>query len=259
MTRRYDPAMRARLVAAALAGVLAVAGCGDDEGTDASDATSTTAVAEDRTSTTAEGGGESSDDQRLADAAVLVLSDLPPGFTETPKEDEGGAGEGEEDDPFEQCVGEEAGEIDAGTTAEAESSDFEKGDELLAGSIAFVLESEELAQDMMELFASDQLKECFNQAFAEGVREGAAEEGGELPEFTTKVQNRSFAKIGDETAGYRATLSFAVQGQELSFPVDFVFARKGRTVGMYFFGAIGGQFSVEQQAAIIGKALARVG
>lgn len=247
--------MRARLRIVFLAAALVVTGCGGDDD-DGTAATTTTAAEGGDTTTTAEG---SSEDQALADAAVLVIDDLPPGFTEGPDDDEEDAS-GEGDDPFEECVGEEGGAIDEGMTAEAESPDFEKGDELLAGSISFVLEDDDLARDMIELFASERLKDCFNDAFAEGVREGAAEEGGELPEFTTSVEDLSFADIGDEVASYRATLAFDVQGQGFTFPVDFVFVRKGRTVGMYFFGSIGGEgFDVEQEAAIIEKALARVG
>lgn len=200
-------------------------------------------------------GGAGADDDALARAAVLTAADLPPGFAESSEEDPAAE---EEDDAFDKCLGNEGKELEEATTAEADSPEFEKGDTTIAGSSSVVLESDDDAREAMRLLGSEKLKTCFNEAFAEGVREGAAEEGGELPEFRTSVGELSFPAVGDEVVSYRGTLEFTVEGQNVQFPADFVFARKGRTIGFYFFGNLGEPFPIDQEKAAITKALSRV-
>lgn len=194
------------------------------------------------------------DDDKLARAAVFVASDLPAGFAESREEEEAE----DEEDPFDKCVGREGKELEEATTAEADSPDFEKGDTTIAGSASVVMKTDGDARKAMRLLGSEKLKTCFNDAFAEGVREGAAEEGGELPEFTTSVGELSFPAVGDEVVSYRGTVSFTVEGQEIQFPADFIFSRKGRTIGFYFFGNLGEPFPIDQEKAAITKALSRV-
>lgn len=241
--------MRRRVAPVLFTACLLLGACagGDDETTSATGATTTTVAAAD----------PAASDEDLAEAAVLVVSDLPAGFAESP-DDEGPDGD-DEDDPFDKCLGSAGDELEAATTAEADSPQFEKGDTTLAGSSAVVFKTEADARGTIQLLASAKGRTCFNEAIAQGFEEGFEEEGAAAPDLETSVGALSFPRVGDEVVSYRARIDFTVEGQELSFPFDLVFVRKGRTIGFYFFGNLGAPFPVKDEQAAVTKALARLG
>lgn len=227
--------MHLRPAAAVLALVLAVAGCGRDDG-------GTTATPERR-----------ADDQRVADAALLTLADLPPGFVESADDDE----EEDEEDPFDKCATDKDAELEAATTAEGEAPNFEHSDTFaFVGSYSAVLTDADMAHDGVELLTSEELWSCFKDAMEEDIRNDA--EAGDLADFTVAAEDLTYFEIGDEVGAFRLTMSGKVQGQPLVVTVDFVAVRKDRTIGMYFFGGFEDGYPLEDQVTIVNKALARI-
>lgn len=229
--------MSARLAAVLVSALLLVTGCGGAE----------------RPSLQAKTATSSADDQRRADAALLTLADLPPGFTEAPDEEE------LEEDPLDECVSDQDAGLDEGVTAEAEGTDFEHAEaSMFVGSVSVVLADLGLAEDGMEVFASDELRACFDALMAEEVRDQEAEAGQGL-EFTTSSEDLAYFEIGDEATAFRMTMGADAAGGRVEFLIDAVFVRKGRTIGMYVFGGLGEGFALEDQVTLINKALARIG
>lgn len=190
-------------------------------------------------------------DEELADALLLVAADLPGEFEEQAADDPGD----DEDDPFDRCLGEDAGKLDE-TTAEADSPDFET-DESLASSSAAVFASDADAREALDVLRSDDLTECFQDAITEGIRGEASADGDELPDLAVALSDLDFADVGDELVSFRAAISFAVQGQEIEFPFDLIFVRVGRGIGLYAFAGFGAPFPADDAEAAVEAAVGR--
>jgi hypothetical protein len=217
--------------------LLAAGACGDDSGDSASDTTTTTAAAK---------SSEASDDEQLAADVVLRLADLPSGYTE----DEATPDEQDEGDPVDQCLGDEAAELDAATTAEADSPDFSRGETTTVGSDAAVLKEERDAEQAMDLISSDTFKQCLDAAVVEELKSGTGEEGVTFGDVS--LEDASFANVADETKALQFSVAIQAEGQEFPFYVDIVVFRAGRVVASLTLANLG-----EPYPASVGVDLAR--
>ncbi len=200
------------------------------------------------------------EEQKMADAVLLLAGDLPAGFVQAPDTDESPSAEESptEEEAFDKCVGDQGEQLDEATTAEAEAPDFERGD-ALASSLSMVVKTEADAREGVRVFGSDQIKECLRQTLSDTFRDGIAEElgpGEPVPQSQVSVETLTFPAVADEVTAFR--LNLTVPSLDLTFPSDFVLVRKGRTLGFYFFTNSGTPFPLSDQQAAIGKAMGRL-
>jgi hypothetical protein len=198
-------------------------------------------------------GANAADDKKVADAAVLKLTDFPSGWTEGPPPDE----TDDANDPFTKCLGSEAKELEANTSAEAESADFERGEGTTASSFVAVLKSEDNGTSAMDVLGSQKLKDCFNQALADELETTAgAEEGVTIGEATLK--EASFGTVGDETVAMQLSVPVSAEAIEIVFYADLVFFREGRSIGGLFLGNLETPFPSSEGQELAKKMAARM-
>lgn len=227
--------------------LLGAAACGSD-GDGGSGSSDTTAASSETTK--AEGG--SADDQAVADAVILELSDLPSGYTEgeAPSEDE-------EEDPFGDCLSAEGKQLDDATTGDAESPDFARGETTTVSSFATVFADEGSAEKAMELVASDELKACFDTIVTEEIKSSAGEtEGVTFGDLVLK--DASFPKVGEETSALQFVVPISAAGTDVTFYVDLVFFRQDRVVAGLFLGDLGKPFPSGEASTLAGKMAGRM-
>ncbi|MGH9157650.1 MAG: hypothetical protein ACRD1K_17850 [Acidimicrobiales bacterium] len=243
--------MRARrIVALLLTATLLLAACGSDKDDDegASGRTSTTDSSDEGSNDDEE--SSDADDQDLADALVLMASDLPDDFVEQDDDDSD-----DDDGPLDACLGDDADTL-KDNTAKSDSNDFET-DERFAFSSAAVFESRKKAEAAMEVFGAEGIRECFRDAVVDGIEEEAEADGDEPPGLDVTLDDLSFPDVGDEVVSFRANITITIEGQDLEFPFDVIFVRTGRAIGFYAFAALGESFPQADSRAAVESALAR--
>ena len=219
-----------RLLAALLA--IAIAGCGGGNAAESdtaaeettADATATfdevaeteeteAAQVAEPTQTEQEDDESSSDDVALAEAALLRLEDLPPGWAE-----DASAGDDEEDES--KCFEEFSQSAVDGAAA---SADFSNDTFTVIGVEDSYGESSDDMAEGLGALNDDQVLNCLRD-------EMAADE--EMP-ATVELNRLSVGDYGDEAVGLR--IDFGSDG--LGLVVDAIFVRKGRAgVGFSFVG-----------------------
>jgi hypothetical protein len=207
---------------------IAIAGCGGGGSGSSTDTTvsepeggtsATTGAAEPQPTTSAV---DTSNDQAVAESAVLVLSDFEPGWRGQPADDE--------ESPLD-CA-----RLDEGRTARAESQDFERDQEQVS-STAVVYETEEAAAAAFAVFSDPETEACFRDGFDKLVREGAKDDPTLADaEITTTLGRVSADPVGDENVVYQAEVTVG----PFAFLAEIEAARIGRsiaTVNTFGFGS----------------------
>ncbi|WP_028655205.1 hypothetical protein [Nocardioides sp. J54] len=217
--------MRAFSVAVAVALFLTACGGADDDGDgEPSDA---------RRSVTSGSPTVEQDvaaDQAIAEAAVLTLDDMPPGWTSEAAGEDDASEERESRTRMARCVGDyETLYVDA--HPDAESDDFTSPDDAEVSVDVRVAHSEEWLVEACEVFSTDRFREC-------ALEELQNELGGEMQEVTVgdiSLDPLSFAPVGDEVTVYRMTIPISADGFDVEMVGDVVAARVGR--GMVWLSA----------------------
>lgn len=208
-------------------------------------------------------GASRADDDRLAEAALIGMADLPPGFRALPPE-EGGEGDGDAGalaaggDAFEQCVGDEGGEVDSGMRADADSAGFEDdAAQRFVTSASMVMVDADLAAEAVELYRSDRIRSCMRDLFDDGLEEEAPDDL-EPVEFTSTVEDLAYFEIGDDVTAFRLVATTDLGGEPFRVVLDFVAVRKGRTTALYAFGGAGDGYPLDEQVTTANRALGRL-
>ena len=168
----------------------------------------------------------SSDDQPIAEAALLTIDDVPTGWTESAVPDEGddvAAARQEVRD----CYGSgPSGPIDIGG-AQAGTGQFESpDDESVKHDVA--IGDEQGAMDLMASLADDSVASCLESAFPELLQLAldAANQDFELTDVT--VGRLSVAPAGDEVVAYRVDITVMAGDESVDVFSDLVVVRVGR-------------------------------
>jgi len=181
-------------------------------------------------------------DQALADAARLMLSDFPVGWSEVPAKDDEATIKVQR--RIAECLGSnEVGVI--GTAALARTGNFTNpDDESIVGETVGLAASVDDAVAVVAGFRGPDVPSCFAAVYTEFVsKEGDLPDGAELGEITVARLNVTAA--GDEVAALRVTVPITVSGIELSLVADQVLLRTGRSLA-------GLSFQSQQQPTAIG-------
>lgn len=205
-----------RFLMALLSCALLLAACGDDSDSSADGTTTST------TATTTE--PDTGEDQAIAEAGLLELSDFPAGWEEQPPEEED-VDDTESKQRIADCIGVDYDRI-YGDENEAESPTFASPDGAEVSNSAGVEASEDEAVFVFETLSSDDAIGCISEEFQSFIAETAATEGVEIGEAS--LNRVSPPDVGDASAAYRVTLPVEAQGQSVDVFVDIVVARVGR-------------------------------
>jgi len=206
----------------------------------------------------------------LAEAALLTLDDLPPGYTASPG-DPDDVDEADEArlDAIAECAAVDRsliGDEVLGDT-EAESDDFQSPEEMFTfeQSLGFAAD-EETAIAAITAMGSDALPDCYEQALTESFanESGNADPSESLPPgltLTDLVMERidtSSQFAPDEVVHYYVTVAFDFDGQPLELYLDLVFARQGRMLSQLEFDGEGVPFPPDEVDEIVAAALEKM-
>ena len=217
-----------RIVALTLALVLAACGSGSDS------TESTTATREPAPATTEQ---DIEADTVAAEAALLVVSDFPSGWTETPYVDD--PANDETNKLLADCLGLDRPSI-GDSPAKARTGDFTSPEEDIEISQIVGLEAaEQDAVDIIEAFGDPDTPTCFAEVYGDTFAESAdlgegVEVGGEITVAAVRV-----APAGDDTSALRVTVPLASDGLEVDVFADAVIVRVGRSLSFMFFASQG--------------------
>lgn len=222
-------ALRRNLISLVITGLLA-ASCGGGGDTDATAGSETPAGDVDDNS--GEDGG-SAEDQKIAENALLTLSDFPSGWQQKPAEEDEDEDDEEEEQQREiaECLGADYDDLygnDGG--GEADSPTFLGPDEEEISNSVGVSDSESRVTENYELLTSDKGVDCLTGTLADAM-EKAIKDGGEAELDGEVTANRmSFGSYGDATTAFRVTVPVAAEGFSAEVYVDFVVVRIGRAI-----------------------------
>lgn len=226
----------------ALSAVIAIAACGDDDESAPTGGETPTPAASPIPS-----GTPSADflaaAQEAADASLLLLSDLPPGWTGSPPTD---SSDDEQLTLGAECDG-LVGDLEdsPGRVASATSDDFAGPNDEEVSSGNAVFETEESAQDAIDTIndAVDGCRDEFEAALLALFRR-LLEEDPDIDQATldsvevdVAFVDLSFEQLGDSTNAYRLDITVTAEGETIQPVADIVLLRSGRIAGGLFYFA----------------------
>jgi hypothetical protein len=265
-----------RLTCIALVVALAMLGCGSSGGkkasTKASDATDTASESDatdgtDATDTASDSRTkqELEADRKIAQGALLRLSDLPEGFTSTPRKASTADSPEEKAvvQSFADCVGVDASLLNDDTDetkADAKSDKFKRAPSLDFEMSASVSASKDEQQKIFDAFKSSKAGRCFETFFNDALALSLEHPSpGETAPAGLTLGEASVETIDlglhGKTVIYRATIPFTVQGQSAEVVSDFVLALKGRIGMTMTFQNVGEAFPKDLEVQIANEAI----
>lgn len=206
-----------RIAAIGVSIILLAAGCGSDGDGDAQDIEADTAAAE---------------------SALLVLADLPAGWSEAPSTS---TDDDEMDRRQAECLGAPGDEL-FDTEAKAETDTFTDGAGNQIEQVVALMPTADDAVDTLAGFEDDGAAPCLTEAFNDRFR-SVVEESGELGEAALgeiTVAPLEVAAAGDETHAFRIEIPITLGDASLTVTADLVAVRVGRSLaGLTFTSETG--------------------
>jgi hypothetical protein len=272
-----------RLISVVLVVALATLGCGSSGGkkaaaTDSSDRSDSVSSdsdagsdsdsdsATDSVSSDGRSAQQLEADRKIAQGALLKLSDLPEGFTAKPRSSSShdSAEEKAITEKFASCLGVDpslvVNEDDDDTKATAKSDKFSKDPSLDFDMRASVGASSEDQEKVFEAFGAKKASACFETFFNDALTFNLEhpDPGETAPQGLTLgdafVETHDLAVEG-KTVTYRVTIPFTIQGQTAEVVSDFVLALKGRIGMTLTFQNVGGPFPEDLEVQITQEAI----
>lgn len=204
-----------RIAAIGVSIILLAAGCGSDG--DAQDIEADTAAAE---------------------AALLVLADLPEGWSEAPSTS---TDDDEMDRRQAECLGAPGDEL-FDTEAKAETDTFSDGAGGQIEQVVALMPTADDAVDTLAGFEDEDAAPCLTEAFNDRFR-SVVEDSGDLGEASLgeiTVAPLEVADAGDETHAFRIEIPITLGDASLTVTADLVAVRVGRSLaGLTFTSETG--------------------
>jgi len=190
--------------------------------------------------------------QDLADAALLTLADLPPGWTLAADDDDD-----DEDVDFEvseECKSLASEANYAGLLASARSEDFESPDKQQARSEASVYTDVAAAQGSLDLDRELFLRcgDALVAAFEAGFRRGVEKDGipPDVLQLQTAFHDLGSPNVGESGLMFRIAGTVTGPGGSFEFAIDFIEFRVGRMTGGLFYSSLSGLRPEEEQQIV---------
>lgn len=214
--------------------VLLIGACGGDDDADptAEGAPTTASGPESEDEQPEESAASTDEDQALAEAAVLKLSDFEPGWRADEPEPE------DEDAPDIEDVCE--GFDDSAETGNADSKTFVREDAEIDNTVT-VHETEADAEALFEVFKSEETAACLRGYMDDLVREGLAEDpeaAEQIDDLETRLGAVSVDDYGDGATAYQVQVTVSTSGMEFDFYVDAILVRVDRALSMFMFADV---------------------
>jgi hypothetical protein len=197
----------------ALAALLA--GCGGDSD-------SPPQASQPSTLTTARPAANAVADRRIADRALLRLSDFPTGWEAQDEDDD------EDDAELSNCTAlKRLRQTRSGT---ASSPSFAQGSSQQARHNVSLFATADDASSILEEITSSATRRCLAKEFAATI-EDSAEDGSKPPD--TSTGELRVAPVGAESRAYRITVEYSVSDLNVSAFIDVLAFRRGRGVSLF--------------------------
>lgn len=198
------------------------------------------------------------EDQRLAEGALLTLADFPSGWEE-PADEDGEDGEDEDESACFQDIAPDLSELTV--TGHAESGNFET-ETAWASSAATVYRSEDEARAAFEggrdALQSDELAECFRDAFVQGLAEGENDAEIEVGELSTREATAP-ETAAERSAAVDIEIPLEVEGEAVSAYMEFVGLQQGRSIGSLVTFSFIDPFPADETGRLAGIMVDRLG
>jgi hypothetical protein len=216
--------MKARLLVPALVSTasFAVAGCGSSSDDTKTLTVSSTSAAQASTATASRATTPTVDkeaDQQIAAAALLKLSDFPPGWTASPREDD------EDDDSLLNCGGlRDQWEKRSGR---AQTPDFAHGNEAEASNSVLIFPDDAPARAYIDAMTQQEVLDCITKGLQDSIEDTSSEdlEIGDVKTSQLRVPDR-----GDDSVGVRIEIPITAQSIDLTASADITLVRVGRAL-----------------------------
>jgi hypothetical protein len=169
-------------------------------------------------------------DTAVAQAALLTLADFPPGWSETPSDNEDDNPEAER--ALAECAGVDGDKL-VDTEAEAETGRFSDpdGETFIDQTVGLMASEDEAAAALPDVTSTDVLtcfSDVYNDLFADSLDDGDLPDDTEFGEIS--VARLNVTPVGDETAALRVAVPVSVSGITVDVTVDLVVTRVGRSL-----------------------------
>jgi hypothetical protein len=195
--------------------------------------------------------------QGAANQAVLKLTDLPAGWKARPPDNS------DDDINFEFSQGCKVLEYDTLEIAKADSDDLWGPAKQKVNSDAAVFAGDSAALDAFGVFANSwaACREEVLNAFRQALVTSATKDGVDPNslQLTMSFEPVPAPVLGDATGGmYRLLASFVVEGQPVSFTIDFLMIRHGRMLGGLVYSAVNATPDAADEQQLAGLAAAKL-
>ncbi|WP_235737740.1 hypothetical protein [Nocardioides alcanivorans] len=182
------------------------------------------------------------EDQKIAETALLQLSDFPAGWEAQPAKDED-----DDDDEGKKeiatCVGVPYDQLYDDSNATANSPDFTSPDDVEISNTVGVAGDETWLAEAFEVTSRPEYRNCMAKSMQKVMEDGAEDEDLELGEVT--VNELSFEQHGDESVAFRVTMPIESSGFSFEYVGDFVIVRIGRGQVVTTAFSLGGTVDAE--------------
>jgi hypothetical protein len=187
-----------------------------------------------------------------ARAALVVLSDLPAGWTSTPHQSDPSSPS--EDRQLKECAGVQ---LNSTSSQDINSPDFHSGDQFEVDSSASVATSAQAAAQELKAIKEPHFVSCLQTVLASVVRSQSGSSDGVTVGQVT-VEPLSIGVHGDDTAGFHVLIPVTVQGRSMTFFMDLALVRIGRVELSDTFIGIGQPFDTALEQQLLTKADTRL-
>lgn len=265
-----DPAVRLRrvnirtksiLLVPLSATLIVLTGCGDDDAKSSANSDPKPSASRTDSGTPTESSAAPTidpADKKVAEAALLELSDFPVGWESAP------ADKSDKDDKAGQrdiakCMGVDVEALYPQVSAKAESPEFTSEEDETVSVNVTVDPTDETTIARFELGATDKFRECSADLVVKSMKETFDEvesEGAEVGEVTLNAV--SVGSFGDETVAFRMTIPYSYGGFNAEVTGTFVIVRVGRAQTSVSDLQISGGMSTEELTEYVDKATKRL-
>ena len=211
-------------------------------------------------------GAIAQSDAAIADAGLVVQTDLPGGYEATPDDDDS-SNLDKEAKQFPACRAlaalSSATKKTKAKPTKAQSPDFEAVDNQVTSETS-VYATETDATTVATMLEDPILLRCLDPLMTVAMRQAMAETAKKLPKRQRKAAQRVAVDVAalpgdggsgaDDQATYRVTIQLGIlQGTPMY--ADVVFVREGRALGFYTFVSVGAPSTVETTVlpAVVGR------
>jgi hypothetical protein len=242
LNRRRIGRGRRHLVAVLLPAVI-VAGCGGGSSTQTSKSTTTS---------TQSSAAQITADRSIAGKALLLLSDFPAGWTQTPRE---GANQPQLAAEVATCLHVSASQLEESKPTEVESPQFQEVHDNSVENSVTVLPTNAAAAEYVKVFKEAQAPSCLATAVTKLLAADEQKESGKLPAGSSfgaaSVEPLSFPAEGDQSIAYRISLPFKTKSVTVTFYLDAILAQAGRGYTSLTFTGVGAPIDATMEESLV--------